>query len=136
MASIVTQNCPSSTHRPLDLKTACGYCAVLAQLAPVIESVDVVLQCNSCGFEMRNRSDDIARSHLTCGIVIEADAQYPRARSTHRPCVRSPCKRRRGAYCAAYPYAGMVVRSAQVTVTILHSPSSENWEASRLRGRI
>ncbi len=58
----------------------------------MIESVDVVLQCNPGGFEMRNRSDDIARSHLTCGIVIEADAQYPGVRSTHRPCVRSPCK--------------------------------------------
>ena len=60
------------------------YFGVLTRLAPVIENVDLVLQQNPCGFEMRNRRDDMARSHITCGIVIEADDQYPGVRSARR----------------------------------------------------
>jgi len=50
----------------------------------MIESVDLVLQRNPCGFEMRNCRGDVARSHITRGIVIEADDQYTGVRSVRR----------------------------------------------------
>ena len=50
----------------------------------MIENIDLVLQWYPGGFEMSNRSDDVARSHITCGIVIEADYQYSGVRSMRR----------------------------------------------------
>ena len=54
------------------------------QLAPMIENVDLVLQRHSSGVETGNRRDDVARSHITPGIVIEADDQYTGMRSVRR----------------------------------------------------
>ena len=42
----------------------------------MIENVDLVFQRNPCGYEAGNRCDDVARGHITRGIVIEADDQY------------------------------------------------------------
>ena len=50
----------------------------------MIENVDLVLQQNASGVEPGNRCDDVARSHVTPGIVIEADDQYTGMRSVRR----------------------------------------------------
>ena len=42
----------------------------------MIENVDLILQRNASGVETGNRRDDVARSHITPGIIIEADDQY------------------------------------------------------------
>src|SRR5262249_24617832 len=55
MASIVLQNHTSGTQGPLDLKPTRGYVGVLVRSASMIENVDLVLQWNPDGCEMRNR---------------------------------------------------------------------------------
>ena len=50
----------------------------------MIENIDLVLQWNPCGCEAGNRCDDVARSHITRRIVIEADDQYTGVCSARR----------------------------------------------------
>ena len=57
---------------------------IFFQLAPMIEDVDLILKRNPCGCEMGNRRDDVARRHVTRGIVIETDDQYTRVCATRR----------------------------------------------------
>ena len=50
----------------------------------MIENVDLVLQRNPSGVETGYRRDDVAWSHVTPGIVIEADDQYTGMRAVRR----------------------------------------------------
>jgi len=42
----------------------------------MIKNVDLVLQRNPSGGKTGYRRDDVARRHVTPGIIIEADDQY------------------------------------------------------------
>ena len=62
-----------------------GFGERFSQLAPMIENVDVILYRDPGGFEAGNCRDNAARSHITRGIVVKADDQYPRVRSVTCP---------------------------------------------------
>ena len=51
----------------------------------MIENVDLILSRDPCGFEVGNRGDNVARGHITRGVVVKADDQYTRVRSVTCP---------------------------------------------------